>query len=179
MILSSFLFLSRCVGENKPILYREEVPLTQWVTIMIGILITIITPTLLLELLAAHKEPRLLYLYAILDSFFVAIMLNFRKLVIEINSEHLTTSFGLIRKRVSLDEIIDCEQIEAKLSVFTGMGIRYGGDGSLAYLTDFGAAVKIYLEDKRPFVFSTKNPEVVLETLDRYCQKERRSPPIL
>ena len=153
--------------KNTLILYREEVPLSHWATIMIGLFITILTPTLLLELLAIYKEPKLLYFYLILDLFFIAILLNFRKLDIEINDEYLVTSFGLIKKRVRLDDIVECKHIVAKLSVFTGMGIRYGGDGSLAYLPALGDAVKLYFDDKRPFVFSTRNHELILEILDQ------------
>ena len=153
------------VEEKKSILYREEVPLTHWVTIMIGLFITILTPTLLLEIFAIIKEPKLVYFYLILDLFFIATLLNFRKLVIEINSEKLVASFGLIKKTVKLADIVGFEHIVAKLSVFTGMGIRVGGDGSLAYLPSLGDAVKLYFKDSRPFVFSTKNHNQVLEIL--------------
>ena len=156
------------------IVYREEVPLTHWVTIMIGLFITVLTPTLLLELFAVYKEPKLLYLYVFLDLFFVVILLNFRKLVIEINAEYLVTSFGVIQKRVSLQDIVGCEYLDAKLSVFTGIGIRIGGDGSLAYLPALGDSVKLYFDDTRPFVFSTRNHEQVLEILDQYSKQPNR-----
>ena len=155
--------------DSQSSIYREEVPLTHWVTIMIGLFITILTPTAILEILAAYKEPKLLYFYILLDLFFVAILLNFRKLVIEINDEYLVTAFGLIKKRIMLKDIVSCEHIDAKLSMFTGMGIRYGGDGSLAYLPALGDAIKLHLKDSHPFVFSTKNHEQVLEILNTHC----------
>jgi len=74
-------------------IYREEVPLTQWVTIMIGLFITVLTPIITLEILAVHREPWLLWLYVILDGFFIVVLLNFRKLVIVIDSTHLAASF--------------------------------------------------------------------------------------
>ncbi len=148
--------------------------MTHWATIMIGIFITILTPTALLELLAVYKEPKLLYFYLVLDLFFIVILLNFRKLVIEIDDEYLVASFGLIRKRIRLRDIVSSEKIDAKLSVFTGMGIRYGGDGSLAYLPALGDAVKLYFEETRPFVFSTKNHEQVLTILKKYCNQLNR-----
>ena len=153
----------------KPSVYREEVPLTHWATIMIGLFITVLTPTIILELMAAYKEPRSLWLYIILDLFLIVILLNFRKLVIEIDSTYLTASFGLIRKRIILSDIRSCEPIEATLSVYTGMGIRYGGDGSLAYLPSLGDAVRISFDSGRSFVFSTNNRDQVLQILTQDC----------
>ena len=153
------------MGDIQSIKYQEEVPLTQWASIMIGLFITVLTPTILLELLSIYKETRALLLYIILDSFFIAILPNFRKLTIVIDKEYLIASFGLIKKRIKLSDIRDSEPIDATLSVYTGMGIRYGGDGSLAYLPSLGDAVRIHFDTGRPFVFSTKNQEKVLEML--------------
>ena len=151
------------------IVYREEVPLTHWATIMIGLFITVLTPTIILELMATYKEPRSLWLYIILDLFFIVILLNFRKLIIEIDSTYLIASFGLIRKRIKQRDIKSCEPIEATLSVYTGMGIRYGGDGSLAYLPSLGDAVRISFDSGRPFVFSTNIRDQVLQILTQDC----------
>ena len=152
------------------IIYTEEVPLTQWAAIMIGIFITILTPTILIEALGVLEEPWLLWLYLIMDLFFIIVLLNFRKMRIIIDHEMLRVSFGLIKKRIKLVDIQSCEAINATLSVFTGMGIRYGGDGSLAYLPKLGEAVKLDLTTGRPFVFSTNNSEKVLEILNQYCK---------
>ena len=150
-------------------IYREEVPLTQWVAIMIGIFITALTPTVILEIFSFYREPRLFWLYFILDFFFIVILLNFRKLVIVIDSEILMASFGLISKKVNLVDIKSCEPVNATLSVYTGMGIRYGGDGSLAFLPSLGDAVRIRFDSSRPFVFSTRKREQVLQILKKYC----------
>ena len=149
------------------IVYREEAPLTQWALIMVGIFVTILTPTILLEALKVYKEPWSLWLYVILDLFFIIILLNFRKLVIEIDQTQLVASFGLIRKKIKLSTILSCEPINATLSVYTGMGIRYGGDGSLAYLPTLGDAVKLKIEGDRPFVFSTRNQKELVEIIQQ------------
>jgi len=153
------------------IIYTEEVPLTQWAAIMIGLFITILTPTILIEALGVLEEPRLLWLYLIMDLFFIIILLNFRKMRIIIDPETLRVSFGAIKKTIQLVDIQTYESINATLGVFTGMGIRYGGDGSLAYLPKLGDAVKLELTTGRPFVFSTNNSEQVLEILNQYCKE--------
>lgn len=152
------------------IIYTEEVPLTQWAALMIGIFITILTPTILIEALGVLEEPWLLWLYIFMDLFFIIVLLNFRKMRIIIDPETLRVSFGLIKKTIQLVDIQACESINATLGVFTGMGIRYGGDGSLAYLPKLGKAVKLDLTTGRPFVFSTNNSEQVLEILNQYCK---------
>jgi hypothetical protein len=149
------------------IVYREEVPLTQWALIMVGLFVTILSPIILLEALAVRIEPRSLWLYLILDLFFIIILLNFRKLTIMIDQTHIVASFGLIRKKIRLDSIISCEPIKATLRFYTGMGIRYGGDGSLAYLPALGDAVKLNIRDARPFVFSTRNQKTVIEVIQQ------------
>jgi len=152
-------------------IYAEEVPLTQWAAIMIGLFITILTPTILIEALGVLEAPWLLWLYIFMDLFFIIMLLNFRKMRITIDQETLMVSFGLIKKNIKLVDIQACEAINATLGVFTGMGIRYGGDGSLAYLPRLGAAIKLELTTGRPFVFSTNNREQVLEILNQYCKE--------
>jgi hypothetical protein len=132
---------------------------------MVGLFITILSPIILLESLAVHIEPRSLWLYVILDILFIIILVNFRRLTIEIDQTHIVASFGLIRKKIRLDSIISCEPINATFRVYTGMGIRYGGDGSLAYLPVLGDAVKLNIRDARPFVFSTRNQKTVIEVV--------------
>ena len=148
--------------------YSEEIPLTQWATLMIGIFVTILTPTVLIEAIGIREEPSLLWFYVFMDLFFVVIMLNFRKMRIIIDSESLITSFGLLKKKIPLKDISRCEKINASLSEFTGMGIRYGGDGSLAYLPRLGEAIKVTPVSGRPFVFSTNNSVEILEILKVY-----------
>ncbi len=136
---------------------------------MLGIFIAALTPTAILEMLAVHKEPSLLWMYVGFDLFFIVIMLNFRKMNIVIDSEKLIVSFGFIKKKVRFEDIAKCERINATLGVFTGMGIRYGGDGSLAFLPRLGEAIKLNFVSGRPFVFTSNNIEKVLEVLNQYC----------
>jgi hypothetical protein len=151
-------------------IYSEEISLTQWALIMIGLFITVLTPTIILEALAIYKEPWSLTLYVILDLLFILIMMNFRKMIITIDSTYLVAAFGLIKKKIRLEDIKACEPVDASFSVYTGMGIRYGGDGSLAYLPSLGDAVRLSFENGRPFVFSTRNQQQVLDIINHHCE---------
>jgi len=144
--------------------YYEEVPLT------IGIFIAALTPTAFLQYIAVQREPLLLWLYVVMDLIFIVMMLNFRRMTIKIAEGKLVVSFGLIKKKVRLEDIRKCEVIKASLSVYTGMGVRYGGDGSLGFLPRLGEAMKLSFEKGRAFVFSTNESEKLLAVLHQYCK---------
>lgn len=151
------------------VVYREEVGLTRWILIIIGLLITALTASVFHEAVSSREDPWVLPFLVILDLFFIGILLNFRKLVIEINSTCLVAAFGLIKKRIRLDEVKTCEVVDASFSLYLGMGIRYGRDGSLAFIPFLGDAVKLGLRSGVVFVFSTRNWDHVLEVLRRFC----------
>ena len=151
------------------VVYREEVGLTRWALIIIGLLITALTASALHEAVATREDPWVLPFLVILDLFFIGILLNFRKLVIEIDSTYLVAAFGFIKKRIRLDEVRACEAVDASFSLYLGMGIRYGWDGSLAFIPFLGDAVRLGLDRGGIFVFSTRNREQVLEVLGSYC----------
>jgi len=71
-------------------------------------------------------------------------------------------SFGLQRNVISREEIVDCEPASSTFNLYGGFGVRLGLDGSLAYTTSFGNAVRIRRKGRRPFVFPTNNPENVV-----------------
>ena len=146
-------------------IYREEVWLAQWASIALGIFIAILTPLFILQLYTVSKEPTLTILYLVLDIFFVSVFVNFRKLDIVITNTWLTVSFGLIRKKITLSNLVACEPVQAKLGVYSGFGIRYGGDGSLAFLTSLSDAVRLELVSGRPFVFSTRNQRKIMDII--------------
>ena len=150
--------------------YYEDVPLTQWATLAIGIFIAALTPTAFLEYIAVQREPLLLWLYVVMDIFFIGMMLNFRRMTIRIMEGKLVVSFGVIKKTVKLEDIRKCERINASLSVYTGMGIRYGGDGSLGFLPRLGEAIRLSFAKGRAFVFSTNESEKLLTILNQYCE---------
>lgn len=93
---------------------------------------------------------------------FVLLYLNFSILRIDITQSHLEVRYGrLNRKIVPLEQITDCEHIQIRLKEYGGIGIRLGRDGTWAYNTSLGDAVKVTIIGERPFAFSTANPEDV------------------
>ena len=96
------------------------------------------------------------------------IVWNYRGIFIEISSGRLSVDYGLFNKKsFLLDEINYCKITKSSLGRYFGIGIRYGRDGSSAYTTSFGDAVEVSPKEGRVFVFSSKKPDKVCETVNR------------
>jgi len=87
---------------------------------------------------------------------------NYRGIRIKVNAKNLLIYYGFFnRKRIPIVDIVSCEPTKASFGRYGGIGVRYGTDGSWAYTTSFGDAVKIILRKGKPFVFSSNNPEKI------------------
>ncbi len=145
-------------------------------SIAIGLFIAILTPLIFLQIFASSKEPYLLGLYFILDLFFIFLFINFRIMEIVIYPKKIYVSFGIIKKKILLSEVLTCEPVSASLGVYTGAGIRYGGNGALAFITKIGGdAVKLGFASSRPFVFSTNRPNEIIDTIQRLLSSPETS----
>ena len=97
---------------------------------------------------------------------FVLLYLNFRILRITITESHLKVRYGKFqRKIIPIAKMTECEHIQISFKEYGGIGIRLGRDGTWAYNTSLGDAVKVIITDERPFAFSTVNPERVCTLL--------------
>ena len=133
-------------------------------SIALGLFIAILTPLMVLQIFASSREPYILGLYLFLDLFFI--LINFRRLDVAIYPTHIHVSFGIITKKIPLRKVLSCEPVKASLGVYTGAGIRIGGDGALAFITSIGGdAVKLSLISGRPFVFSTNRQTKITDTI--------------
>jgi len=153
---------------NDTILYREWIPIAKFVKIIISLLflfiivITIIISTLSLQVM--------IFLLIILGGgciFISFIYLNFRGLQIILTNNQIEVKYGIFNhKTIPLKKIMRCETTKATFKKYGGVGVRYGLDGSWAYNTDFGEAVKLTYQNGKPFVFSTKNPQKICNLIN-------------
>jgi hypothetical protein len=155
------------VGLESPV-YQEKIWLSQWMSIALGLFIGILTPLMVLQIFATSREPYLLGIYLVLDMFFILVFINFRRLDVAIYPTHILVSFGVITKKIPLKEVLSCEPVKASLGVYSGAGIRIGGDGALAFITRLGGdAVKLRLVSSRPFVFSTNRQTEITDAIQK------------
>jgi len=156
------------IQKNEELLYREWIPTGKLVknlvlfvvlfTLSIGIIITAFNP----------KE--LTFLGIIFGAFSLFILLvywNYRRLKITITKNQLDVEYGIFNHRkIHIKKITGCEITKANFRKYGGVGIRFGSDGSWAYNTDFGEAVKLTFQNGRPFVFSTRNPQEICNLIN-------------
>jgi hypothetical protein len=89
-------------------------------------------------------------------------------LKISLTNNQLEVVYGIFnRKKIPLNTITSCNITKADFRTYGGVGIRFGTDGSWAYNTDFGEAVKLTFQDGRPFVFSTRNPQKICDLISK------------
>ena len=148
---------------NNEKVYTEWVPLGKFVKVLILFVCLLILSLSIIISAFIHRE--LVFMGIILGvvSLFIILMyLNYRGLKITLTSNKLEVAYGIFNhKEILLKKITRCDITKAYFSTYGGVGIRLGSDGSWAYNTDFGEAVKLTFQNGRPFVFSTKNPQKI------------------
>lgn len=155
---------------SHSVLYREWVPIITAIKVLVGALISL--DIILMGVFAlAHQSLNLPLLILIpvffLPIFFLAFMIvNYRGIDIRITPDEVRVHYGVMnRKHISKDDIVGCEVIRASFKRYGGIGVRYGLDGTWAYTTSFGPAIRISLAKGRPFVFSSKDPEKICSVI--------------
>jgi len=148
--------------DNK-IIYTEWVPLGKFVKAIILLVCLLILSLGIIISVFIPKE--LIFAGIILGVVSLLIFLmywNYRGLKIALTSNKLEVAYGIFNhKKIHLKNITSCDITKAYFRTYVGVGIRLGSDGSWAYTTDFGEAVKLTFQYGRPFVFSTKNPKKI------------------
>lgn len=160
--------LPRTQYKLNSIIFRERIWLATWVSFLfvflIGILTTVIVIQFFLSIPRGNEVPTVLLIG--FDVFFILLYLNFNRLIVEIGPVKIEVKYGLIKRAIPIKDVLSCEPIRASFGMYGGPGIRYGGDGSLAFITSFGDAVKIRMVSGRTFAFSTNRQDEVLKLVD-------------
>ena len=151
-------------------IYRERLVMALWVSLLLGFVMGILAVMIYVDLYFGINLGRKAILITVLlgaEALLILAYLVFMRLDISIDPERVEVRFGIIRKTIPIEEIVSCEPTHASITVYGGVGIRYGIDGSMAFTTSFGDAVKIRKRIGRSFVFSTNRPIEVLEHINR------------
>jgi len=151
--------------------YEERVWLNSWATLLMGIILGILSIIGLVQFfygISIGSRPAPTVAYLGLALLLVLFYLNFRKLDINIDTERIEVRYGLAKKVIPMKEIVSYEPYIAGFPIYSGFGIRWGVDGSLALTTSFGASMKIRMRSGRPFVFSTNKPYELMEAISSF-----------
>ncbi|TRO49358.1 hypothetical protein E2P65_01245 [Candidatus Bathyarchaeota archaeon] len=106
------------------------------------------------------------------DLAMIFLYLNLRTLRIRVTGRELRVAFGVIGTSIPLSEILYVEAEKPSFWRYGGMGVRWGWDGSVGYLINYGEAVRVTRRRGRAFLFSTRNPETVINTLESWIQRQ-------
>lgn len=146
------------------IVYEEWVPVGRFVKALIGLILVLISSILLITVVtgAAIEQPFLTAVFPSVAAFVLLLLWNYKGIRIDLDTETLRVRYGILnRKRIPMENVVSCEPARASFRRYGGVGVRYGLDGSWAYTTSFGDAVRVNLRRGRPFVFSSNHPEKI------------------
>jgi hypothetical protein len=101
----------------------------------------------------------------------IFLYLNLRTLRIRLTESQLRVAFGVIGTSVPLSEVLLVEPEKPSFWRYGGgLGIRWGWDGSVGYLMNYGDAVRVTRRRGRAFLFSTRNPETVIRIIEKQIE---------
>ena len=153
----------------KDFVYVEWIPAGTLIRVLVGSF-SLFTLCVLLITIAAGVAVQIPFLIVLLASplaFVLFVFWNYRGIQIQVTNKELLTKYGFFnRKRILIGDIVSCEPTKASFGRYGGIGVRYGIDGSWAYTTSLGDAVKVILQRGKPFVFSSNNPEEICSIIN-------------
>jgi len=151
-------------------LYCEWVPAGKFLKAIVGFvsLFALFMLVISVWVSISIKNPFFTVIMAFPLTFLLVLYGNYRGIQIRITSNELIIRYGLLnRKHIPMPNIVSCEPTKANFGKYWGVGIRYGTNGSWAYSTSFGKAVKIVQSKGRPFVFSSNKPYEICSIISR------------
>ena len=157
------------IQKNEELLYKEWIPVGKFVKVLVLFVFLLIISIGII--ITAFKPKELTFLgiiFGVLSLFILLLYWNYRGLKITLTKNQLDVEYGIFNhKKIPIKKITRCEITKANFRKYGGVGIRFGLDGSLAYNTDFGEAVKLTFQYGRPFVFSTRNPQEICNLINK------------
>ena len=154
----------------KDVVHVEWVPAGALIKALVGFfsLLTLCVLLITIAVGVAVQHPFLIVVLAAPLAFVLLVFWNYRGIQIQVTNKEVLTKYGFFnRKRILIGDIVSCEPTKASFGRYGGIGVRYGTDGSWAYTTSLGDAVKVNLRKGKPFVFSSNNPEEICSIINQ------------
>jgi len=148
----------------KDVVYLEWVPAGTLIKALVGFFSLLSLCILLITIAVGFAIQHPFFIVVLASPLAVVLLVfwNYRGIRIKVTAKKLLIYYGFFnRKHIPIVDIVSCEPTKASFGRYGGIGVRYGTDGSWAYTTSLGDAVKIILRKGKPFVFSSNNPEKI------------------
>ena len=152
------------------VVFSEWVPAGFFVKALMGFVSTVILCVLSITVITgvAFQNPFWIVVSGSAIIFLLLLFWNYRGIRIRLNKKELLVNYGVFnRKSIPLADIVSCETVKTSFRRYGGVGVRFGTDGSWAYTTSFGNAVKVTQKKGRPFVFSSSNPPKICDIINQ------------
>ena len=166
---------------QEPEIYREVVVFTlgRAIVVLFVILTLFFLAMFISELVSGSTSDEEVseWFYLAMCLFFVFmtfVIVNLSKLVIKATAGSLTVAYGLFKRVIPWENIVDCYLDEASaFRAYGGYGIRIGGvNGKIRLVYNVLGGERVVLVMKRgwfgEFVFSTNNPDEVMGVIKRH-----------
>jgi hypothetical protein len=151
----------------EDIVYREWVPAGKLVKSAVGFVFSLLAFVLIVIAVFETSLALVIAVVMLIPLAFVGAMFwIYRGLEIKVKKRELQVNYGFNRKRISLSEVDSCKPTKVSFRRYGGVGVRWGFDGSWAYTTSLGDAVRLNLRKDRPFVFSTHKPDEICKLIN-------------
>ena len=157
------------IQKNEELLYKEWIPIGKFVKgLVLFVCLLIFSIGIIITAFIPQELVFLSIILGVVSLFILLLYWNYRGLKITLTKNQLDVEYGIFNhKKIPIKKITRCELTKANFRKYGGVGIRFGLDGSLAYNTDFGEAVKLTFQYGRPFVFSTRNPQEICNLINK------------
>lgn len=152
------------------VVFSEWVPAGSLVKVLVAFVSLIVLFVLSITIMTgvALQNPFWVSVSASVLAFLLLMFWNYRGIQVQVSKERLSVDYGLFNhKTIPLSDIVSCEPTKASFRKYGGVGIRLGLDGSWAYTTSLGDAVRIKRMKGKPFVFSTRASDEICNIINQ------------
>jgi hypothetical protein len=159
------------------VIYEERL-LSGWITLLLGAVTLVLLWQVVQQFQSGSTGDAPLWLLPLLLLLFAALTVNFAWLTIRVTDDGVVVAYGMIRRRMSWDEIRDCYLDEASAVRYGGFGVRIGsykGTRRLIFNTigDPRVVVLTTSATTPEFVFSTAHPEEIIRIVREYRRSQK------
>ena len=154
------------------VLYSDSVSAGAFLKFL-GVFISLLLLVVLFSLGVFGTVMQNLFVFGVTASalgFLLFLFWNWKEMRIYLTDTKFSICYGVFNhQRILISDIVSCELTKPFLARFGGVG--WGWDGSWAYVVTLRQGVKIIQKKGRPFVFSSRNPMKICDTINQVKTK--------
>ncbi len=164
-------------------IYEEKI-FAKWTTVILAVVMASVLFVLLYQTIVGPigTRPAPNWFFLAMFLLFLGVIVNFSILSIKMTHRYISVRYGIFKHNIPWENIEDCYLDGASIIRYGGWGIRLGrvkGKWRLVYNILGGPRVVLSLSKGKifkEFVFSTNNPQKVIETVKQKLGETKGAP---